>query len=263
MSYLVIDIETYPDFKVWQPAAKKPRAKKDPADAFAPLFAHRPIAIGIAMFDDNLNFQHIGCLGTSTYKDDERALLSTLSTWMDQLATTSMPTLVTFAGRRFDLPVLALRALRHAIPHGWYTKDMRKRYTEEQHLDLFDALTESGAFEKTDFSLDTFSRIIGLPGKTGFDGSMVKAAFDRGEVAKIEGYCQVDVIRTSFLLMRYLMMRGRISFEQFQAVTKAFWDALTERQLTGALFGSDMNVLMGNPAPVLVAPQATTEAPAA
>lgn len=245
MSYLVLDIETVPDMNVWTPAAKKPRAKTDPADAFAPLYAHRPIAVGVALLDDNLAPVHIGCVGTSTFKDDERALLFAVSSWMAQLMLTSAPTVVTFNGRGFDLPVLALRALRHALPHGWYSNDHRKRYSEAHHLDLFDALSESDSSRRSGFSLDTFSRIIGLPGKTGFDGSMVKGAFERGEIARIESYCIVDVVRTSFLLSRYLMMRGRISYDTFQAATKALWEKAAEVGVAGALLGTDMNVLMG------------------
>jgi predicted PolB exonuclease-like 3'-5' exonuclease len=141
--------------------------------------------------------------------------------------------------------VLALRALRHALPAGWYSNDHRKRYTEVHHLDLFDALSESDSSRRAGFSLDTFCRIIGLPGKLGFDGSMVRAAFDKGEIAKIEGYCLVDVMRTTFLLIRYLMMRGRISREMFETATRALWDQCQQRQMTGVLFGADMNMLMG------------------
>jgi hypothetical protein len=246
MSYLVLDIETIPDFKIWTPGPKKPRAKTDPADAFAPLYAHRPIAVGIGMLDDNLNIMSLGCFGTSQFGDDERALLQAVSNGITTVLASNAPTIVTFAGRRFDLPVLALRSLRQALPAAWYSNEMRKRYLEVHHLDLFDSLTESGAFGQSGFSLDTFCRIIGLPGKAGFDGSVVKAAFERGEITKVESYCCVDVARTAFLLIRYLMMRGRITREMFQTATHALWEKCTgELQLGGAFLGTDMNVLMG------------------
>jgi len=237
MSYLVFDLETVPDMKVWTPEPKKPRAKKDPADAFAPLYAHRPIAIGYVALDDDLNATAIGCVGTSTFKDDERALLSAFSNWVTPMTTT----MVTFAGHRFDMPVLALRALRHALPHGWYDSEKRNRYRETSHLDLFTALTEGSPENK--FSLDTFCKIIGLPGKGGFDGSMVKGAFERGEIAKIEGYCTQDAVRTTFLLFRYLLMRGRITELQYHTAATGLWHKSVEMNLGGIIFGADMNVL--------------------
>ena len=55
------------------------------------------------------------------------------------------PHLVTWNGRGFDLPVLALRALRYGLPFGWYYRGdgYRYRYSEEGHLDLCDVLLGS------------------------------------------------------------------------------------------------------------------------
>lgn len=215
MSYLIFDIETVPDPTMWKPGGgdpgadgKKRRAKK--SDSFAPLYAHRPIAIGYVLLTDELQVANMGCAGTMSFGDDERALLNA---W-NQFAA-ARHTLVSFNGRGFDMPVLTLRALRWGVQQGWYGGEYRGRYKEE-HLDLFDQLTEFGAVGREGFSLDTFSQIIGLPAKGGFDGSKVAGAFAAGEAAKIEAYCVVDVVKTSFLLMRYLLMRGRIDLPNYQ-----------------------------------------------
>ncbi len=57
------------------------------------------------------------------------------------------PQVVTWNGRGFDLPVLALRGLRFGLDFGWYYRGegYRYRFSEEGHLDLCDVLSDHGA----------------------------------------------------------------------------------------------------------------------
>jgi predicted PolB exonuclease-like 3'-5' exonuclease len=229
-----MDIETVPDTALWKPEPPKPRARKK--DDFPPLYAHRPIVIGFGYIDDALNTMHIGIMAG----DDEVKLISEFTGWLS----TQDATLVTFNGRGFDVPVLGLRALRHGIPQHFNTQAHRKRYTEESHLDLFDALTEYGALGRGDFSLDILSQVIGLGGKNGIDGSMVAGLYAKGEVAKIQGYCACDVGRTSFLLFRYLLMRGRITIEQYRAAAAGLFAKCVEMKLEGVTFAADQKRLL-------------------
>ena len=53
-------------------------------------------------------------------------------------------------------------------------------------------------------SMDNLCDILGIPGKDGFDGSMVAEAWANGEHAKIAEYCADDVRRTREIHKRFL-----------------------------------------------------------
>lgn len=236
MSYLVLDIETVPDRTLWTPTEpKKGSRAKAPEDQFPPLYAHRPIAIGFALFDDYLALQHIGVAG----HDDEPRLLTEFSQWISTLNAT----LVTWNGRGFDLPVLSLRSFRHGLSLQWNTSNHRKRYSEDPHLDLLGALTDWGP-RINGYSVDAFCNVIGLPGKGEVKGSAVASLYEKKEINKILGLCMCDVARQSFLFFRYLLMRGRIDVEKYRTVATALFNVCVEKHLDGVLFGADPKVLL-------------------
>jgi hypothetical protein len=246
MPYLIFDIETVPDRTLWSPAGaapptdiapkKKPRARK--TDEFPPLYAHRPIAIGYVLLNDELDVANMGVAGTTTFGDNERALLLA---W-NAFAEVNQATLVSFNGRGFDMPVLSLRALRWGVSQRWYAGDYRKRY-DEQHIDLFDQLTEFGLVGRAGFSLDTFSQIIGLPAKGGMDGSKVAALFAAGEAKKIESYALLDTVKTALLLFRYQLMRGRIGLDHYRKAATNLVERCNGAGINTAFFGADFKRL--------------------
>lgn len=62
---------------------------------------------------------------------------------------------------------------------------------------VFDTLIEWVGFKnKTGGSMDNICNALGIPGKAGFDGSMVDKAFRNKEYGKIANYCADDVSRT-------------------------------------------------------------------
>jgi predicted PolB exonuclease-like 3'-5' exonuclease len=97
------------------------------------------------------------------------------------------PTLVSFNGRGYDLPVLELAAYRYgySVP-AWFNVEARaydqsrNRYNLEMHLDLFDLLSNYGA-ARLSGGLNLLANLIGKPGKAGVDGSQVQDMYDRGE----------------------------------------------------------------------------------
>ena len=120
------------------------------------------------------------------------------------------------ATRGFDLPVLALRALCHGLPFGWYYRGAgyRYRYSEEGHLDLCDVLSDHGAARMT--SLDGAARVIGLPGKGDVDGSQVEGLFLAGQIEALRHYCLSDVAQTAFLFLRYRLVAGDIDRDHYR-----------------------------------------------
>jgi len=193
---------------------------------FPPLFAHRPVAIGYVMLGDDFAFQNFGCAGTTNMGGDEATLLSGFG----QFAANH--TLVSFGGKSFDIPVIMLRSFKAGVGHGWMTRDHRYRYDENRHLDLKLALADYDQYKK-DFSLDTFSRLCGLPGKDGVDGSMVAQMYDEGKHAEIENYCRVDALETAAIFLRFMLMRGRLRKDRYleaASMLLAAWNSWNPEQ---------------------------------
>jgi predicted PolB exonuclease-like 3'-5' exonuclease len=213
--YLVLDIETVPDGELYKP----PETSPETAKPFPPLYAHRPIVLGVLWLDENYNFKRIGVIGEH---DDEPAMLRDFSGFVEQWR----PHLVTFNGRSFDLPVIMLRCLRHGIPLHFFfqDKDYRYRFTDAGHIDLYDFLSEHGAAKVG--SLDAVAHVIGLPGKVGVDGSQVEGLYNAGQINLIKHYCLTDVAQTAFVLLRYRLLQGLIDREGYRRAANALFDAL-------------------------------------
>lgn len=249
--YLILDIETIPDGARWQ----RPETAGGDA-AFPPPWAHRIIVIGCLWLDDRYRLKRLGMIGdpadgTKTDDERERALLEDFSRFVGR----ARPALITYNGRSFDLPVIALRALCHAVPLPWYfrEKGVRYRFSEEGHLDLCDWLTNHGATRAV--KLDAIARLIGLPGKFGVDGSQVEGLYRRGEIATIQKYCLADVAQTAFLFLRFRLLQGQLGAEAYRERAAALVDALAADGRVGeVLQGLDLEHLLGPVPPPAPAP---------
>ena len=149
------------------------------------------------------------------------------------------PTLVSWNGGGFDLPVLHYRALLHGVeaPRYWdcghFDRETRwdnylGRY-QFRHTDLMDvlALYNNRAFAP----LDEVAQMLGLPGKLGMHGSEVWNAYQEGRLADIRRYCESDVLNTYLIYQRFQLIRGLLSREAYadeQARVRSFLAAAAE-----------------------------------
>ena len=248
--YLILDIETIPDTERWtraepidsgpprskernHPTARVPLAGARPETphgepAFPPTWAHRIIVIGCLWLDHSYRLKRFGTIGdkdpapTGTLDERERHLLEDFSRFVGR----ARPVLVTYNGRSFDLSVIVMRSLCHAISLPWYyrDRDIRYRYSAEGHLDLCDWLADHGAIRAG--KLDQIARLIGLPGKVGVDGSQVEGLFRAGKLEAIQSYCLADVAQTALLFLRFRLLQGGMGPDKFKARAGALLDAL-------------------------------------
>src|SRR5215469_15380856 len=114
------------------------------------------------------------------------------------------PTLVSFNGRSFDVPLLELAAFRYGINlAGWFSLNEksfdqpRHRYNVAGHLDLQEQLTNFGS---TRFAggLNLAANLLGKTGKMDVQGHMVQDMYEAGQLAQINDYCRCDVLDTYF-----------------------------------------------------------------
>ncbi len=215
-SFLVLDIETIADPElVWDAAV----------DGFPPAPFHQVVALGVLWLDGDYGFQKLGAFGgESDATPDEATVLREFSDFVGK----RHPTMVTFNGRRFDLPVLANRMLKHGVPFpAYYVKrDYRYRYSDDGHIDLADLLTDYGASRMP--SLDALARLVGMPGKMEVDGSKVQSMYEHGKHAEIRDYCLHDVVQTTFVFLRAELLRGRLDERAYRKRATSLWDALEQ-----------------------------------
>jgi predicted PolB exonuclease-like 3'-5' exonuclease len=217
-SYLVLDIETVPD-PLLSPVGHLPPGVEKP---FPPLYAHRPIVLGALWLDEEYRFRRLGVIGEGK---DEKGMLDDFSAFVCKYS----PDLVTYNGRSFDLPVLALRSLHHGLAMSWYYQGrVRHRYSEEGHLDLCDMLSDHGAARS--MSLDAVARLIGLPGKVGVDGSQVEGLYRAGKLDEIKSYCLADVAQTALLFLRFRLLQGSMDPEKYRRCACELMEALRADQ---------------------------------
>jgi hypothetical protein len=143
------------------------------------------------------------------------------------------PTLVSFNGRSFDVPLLELAAFRYGIGlAGWFNlhaksfDQPRHRYNFDGHLDLQELLTNFGSTRFTG-GLNLAANLLGKPGKMDVQGHMVQDMFEAGKLAEINDYCRCDVLDTYFVFLRTRVLVGQLSLDDEQnliAATKAWLD---------------------------------------
>jgi predicted PolB exonuclease-like 3'-5' exonuclease len=139
------------------------------------------------------------------------------------------PQIVSWNGGGFDLPVLHYRGLMHKVkaPRYWDmgegdyrdSRDFKwnnyiSRY-HTRHLDLMDLLAMYQP--RGSAPLDELAKLCGFPGKLGMDGSAVWGAWLAGNIADIRDYCETDVVNTYLVFLRYQLMRGALSGEEYEA----------------------------------------------
>lgn len=146
------------------------------------------------------------------------------------------PTLVSWNGGGFDLPVLHYRALVHGVVGRRYwdagdqDRDFRwnnylSRY-HARHTDLMDVLS---AYQGRAIApLDEVATLLGFPGKMGMSGALVWENYLNGNIVGIRNYCETDVLNTYLVYLRFELIRGHLSTEEYQGEYQLLRDTLAK-----------------------------------
>lgn len=231
MNTFVFDIETVPDVKNGRilynigneksdrEVAEIMLAKRQEKTGNSGWLAHhlqRIVAISVALRTNN-QFK-IGSLGN--INSEEPTLIEAFFKCIEKY----LPILISWNGSGFDLPVLHYRALLYGIssPSYWNVgnddnsfrwNNYLSRY-HYRHTDLMDVLA---AYQgRANAPLTEIAVMLGLPGKLGMDGSQVWDYFLEGKLEAIRNYCETDVLNTYLIYLRFELIRGNFSFENYQ-----------------------------------------------
>ena len=64
--------------------------------------------------------------------------------------------------------------------------------------------------------LDEIATLLGFPGKMGMSGAKVWEQFQMGNIKAIRDYCETDVLNTYGVYLRFELMRGNLSKNDYQ-----------------------------------------------
>lgn len=215
---MVFDIETIPDIdtgKRLYPSIKN----LDDDDALTALIAMRQAEAGNDFM--RLPLHKIACLSFLWFGDgqfhlktlsiDTMSESEILSTFLRAFA--KKPTLISWNGAGFDLPVLLYRMTHHGLDAsalvnaGFQRQDYLYRYSDK-HIDLMEKYS-FGAWNNKQ-KLDTVASLCGFAGKQDIDGSQVVPMVQAGEWQKLATYCESDVLNTWLLYLRWLLLYGKL-----------------------------------------------------
>ncbi|MEN8107895.1 MAG: 3'-5' exonuclease [Pseudomonadota bacterium] len=240
MNLFVFDIETVPDVaagrKLYQledlddrnvgRAMFHKRAAETGGSEFLRHHLQRIVAISVVLKSGD-RFK-VWSLGEADAAEDE--LIRRFFAGIERYT----PTLVSWNGSGFDLPVIHYRSLLHGIaaPRYWDTGGDDKNFKwnnyisryHERHTDVMDVLA---AYQpRAAARLDEIASLCGFPGKMGMDGSKVWDAFLDGEIEGIRNYCETDVLNTYLVYLRFELIRGHLSAAAYDKACQQVRDEL-------------------------------------
>ncbi len=241
MNVLVFDIETVPDVesgkKIYDldglPDKEVIKAiehlrNQQTGSEFMPHYLQRIVAIS-AVLSTHDSFK-VWSLGAE--KSSEKELLQRFYDGLEKYN----PTIVSWNGGGFDLPVMHFRSLLHGVSahHYWQIgdEDTSFRYNNYlgrfhwRHIDLMDVL--AGYQMRASAKLDHVATMLGFPGKLGMDGSKVCETFLNGDLKAIRNYCETDVLNTYLIYLRFELIRGKLYEKEYDNKCQQVKEYLSE-----------------------------------
>lgn len=243
MNVLVFDIETVPDVDSGrrlydldglsdEDVAKSMyqlRRQQANGSEFLRHHLHQIVAISVTLRSrDSFKVWSLGDENSS-----EKEILQRFFDGLDRYT----PTIVSWNGGGFDLPVMHYRSLLHGVvaprywDHGNDDRDFKyNNYLNRfhyRHTDLMDVLA---AYQmRANAPLDEIASMCGFPGKMGMSGAKVWDEYASGNIKGIRDYCETDVLNTYLVYLRYELISGVLSASQYQIETQLVRDTLEEK----------------------------------
>lgn len=204
---------------------------------FIPYTFQIPVSIVVAKVADDYSLIDLVSLDDEEY----RPHILTQHFWLGW-EKYGQPTLVTFNGRTFDIPLLELAAYRYGVSLGpWFRfrdksyEQPRNRFNSDGHLDLHEVLTNFGA-SRFNGGLNLAANLIGKPGKIDVQGFMVQDMYNAGQLKDIDNYCRCDVLDTYFVFLRTLVLIGDIDLDREQELVNQTKSWLMERSVENPIY---------------------------
>ena len=227
MNVLAFDIETIPDCAAGRKLYDLPKELPDQEVAEA-MFAKRREKTGTDFIATHL--QQVVAI-SAVYRNTATDQLSVWTIGKEDSSEAEMvsnffagidkhtPTLVTWNGGGFDLPVLNYRSLINGVQaprywdlgeddQGFKWNNYHSRF-HSRHTDLMDVI--AGYNNRAFAPLDEIALMLGLPGKMGMSGAKVWDEYQAGNIKAIRDYCETDALNTYLVYLHFMQLRGHLN----------------------------------------------------
>ncbi len=232
MNVLVFNIETIPDIDGGQrinnlhglddkstAKALFHLRKQQSGSSELPLYLQRIASISVVyrgMGDDMDHEVSVRSLG-----DENSTEAELLALFFDEIEQRT-PTLVSWNGSSFDLPVIHYRALKNNVTAGSYWEKGNKdndfrddnylsRY-HDRHTDLMDVLSSYN--ESLGAPLNDIALMLGFPGKQPMDTPQIWENHLAGNINAIRNYGEIGVLNNYLIYLRFQLIRGDINEDE-------------------------------------------------
>lgn len=247
MNVLVFNIETIPDIDGGQSIynlqgldddstskAMFHLRKQKTGSRKLPLYLQRIAAISVVyrgMGEDMGREVSVRSLGNENSTEAEL-----LALFFDELEKRT-PTLISWNGTGFDLPVIHYRSLKNkvAAPSYWdnnnnsFKHDSSHNYLNryyDRHTDLMEVFSNYN--ESVGAPLNDIALMLGFPGKQEMDDFQLWDQFQQGNTATIRQYSETGVLNNYLIYLRFQLIRGEINEEELTQEYKRLSDALVQ-----------------------------------
>lgn len=222
------DVSGESDLEVIKSALKLYNEEKN--STFLPLPYHRLVTLSAVIADEFGRFIKVGDFGEGA--DDEESIIRHFFRFVED----KNPKMVSFNGRGFDMPMLLIRAMKYNISFpAWFDQNnpmlnktkwenYRQRFAETFHTDLLDSMGSFGAVRN--LKLDTLCTMAGIPGKYDVSGDQVLDLYYDDKLELIKEYCQSDVLNTYWLYLKYELLRGDLTLDDYYNFIETMRDKL-------------------------------------
>lgn len=254
----IFDIESVPDVEMIQKHLKEceglseieicqkafeDQREKSGSD-FLPIYLHKIVSISSVIADEYGHFIKVGNFGKNNISTSDENMEKSIIEDFLKFINKSQPKLVSFNGRGFDVPTIMLRAMKYNLSaYAYYEQDnsafnknkwenYRQRFSERFHTDLLDSLGHFGMVRN--LKLDNVCSMLNIPGKYDMSGDQVyKIFYDKGQeiqtrINKIDEYCQSDVLNTYWVYLKYELLKGQITLQDYFSILDEFKEKIPE-----------------------------------
>ena len=228
MTTMIFDIETIPDVvagrKLRDLSANLPDTevanamyalrRQDTGSDFLQLHLHKIVAISVVV----ATLEQVKVWSLGDIDSAEPELIERFFAGIERYK----PTLVSWNGTGFDLPVLHYRSLLHGIEAktywdtGKFNSDFKwNNYLNRYHTRHTDVMDILGGY-RGGVQLTEVAQMLGFPGKMGLSGAKVWDDFCAGKIGAIRDYCETDVLNTYLIYLRLNLIRGELTTANYQ-----------------------------------------------
>jgi len=226
MNILAFDIETIPDTdggrKLYElddltdsevALAMFNKRREKVGNEFIATHLQKVVAISAVYRNTQKDQFSVWTLGTE--QSSEKEIVQNFFDGIDK----HTPTLVTWNGSGFDMPVLHYRGLINGVqaPRYWDQGEDDSNFKwnnylsrfHARHTDLMDVI--AGYNNRAFAPLDEIAVLLGFPGKMGMSGSKVWEQYEAGQIKAIRDYCETDALNTYLVYLHWQYIKGNLT----------------------------------------------------